>query len=178
MEYPRSGERSYSFENPSNSFPNFLFLITISRDTRRNSTHPVDSSIFNEFGAEMSQMTLENRGTMRFADVPKNRFYKANSPAPGKPKMDNSCPYCHHALANEHPHPHTIQRLKAGFGHLFTAVFIIVFSVFRLARLIVAMAFSLVGLIGFGLHNVGQRIVHPNDRRLLPLRDRQNDYYA
>ena len=46
----------------------------------------------------------------------------------------------------------------------------IVFSIARLARLIVAFAFSLVGVIGFGLQGIARRIVHPADQRLLPLR--------
>lgn len=118
----------------------------------------------------MTQMTLERPAATRFSEVPQHRFYTTESPLPAKPGMDNCCPHCHHSLVDDHPH--TIQRLTAGVRQLFAAVLIIVMSVLRLARLIVAMAFSLVGLFGFGLHNVGQRIVHPNDRRLLPPRGR------
>ena len=122
----------------------------------------------------MTQMTLDRPMSARYAEVPQRRVHAMESPLPQKPDPHGSCgpvcPHCQNLLPPQHPH--TFQRLKSGVHQLLSAVLIIVFSVVRLARLVVAFAFSLVGLVGFGLQNVAKRVVHPNDQRLLPLRPR------
>ena len=120
----------------------------------------------------MTQMTLDRPLGARYAEVPQHRFRAVESPLPAKPQDHgtggNICPHCHNAL----PPQHTFQSLKSGLLQLVSALLTIVFSVLRLARLIVAVVFSVVGLVGFGLQNVARRVVHPNDQRLLPLRNR------
>ncbi|MGI9519116.1 MAG: hypothetical protein ACR2NP_18840 [Pirellulaceae bacterium] len=120
----------------------------------------------------MSQIALEMPARHGEGQVPWTRFQAVESPLP-KSASEPCCPHCH--LSLEDREPTTLQRLKSAVWQLLTAVFAIVLSVLRLARLIAAMAFCLVGVIGFGLSRIGARIVHPDDLRLLPLSGRTND---
>ena len=122
----------------------------------------------------MTEMTLNHPRTTRAPQIPyQHRFQVTESPIPEKPVADH-CPHCQAALVRK-SEPHTLQRLKLSVGQLFAALFAIVFSVLRLARLIVAMAFCVVGLVGFRLQNISRKIVHPNDARLLPLREQNRE---
>ena len=115
----------------------------------------------------MTHMTLDRPQTARFAEVPFTGQRQRESPLPAKTAAGESiCPHCQNAW--ERPNPHTLQRLKQGFVQLFSAVGLIVFSVVRLARLVIATAFSLLGVVGFGLNHIAKRVVHPHDRQLLP----------
>lgn len=80
-------------------------------------------------------------------------------------KFEQCCPACQ---AAQNANPNILSRLKGAFFQLLGALFVIVLSILRLARLIVAGAFTLVGLIGTGIYIAGQNIVHPDDQRLLP----------
>ncbi len=120
----------------------------------------------------MSQIALERPVRQTAGQAPWTRFQAVESPLP-KPLDEPCCPHCH--LSLEDRDPTTLQRLKSAVWQLLTAAFAIVLSVLRLARLIVALAFCLVGVVGFGLSRIGTRIVHPDDLRLLPLSGRSND---
>jgi hypothetical protein len=76
------------------------------------------------------------------------------------------CPHCLQELSSEHQT--TIHRIRWAVVQLFSAIVAIVFCALRLVRLVVAVALSLVGILGFGLQTVGFKIAHPDDRRLLP----------
>ena len=120
----------------------------------------------------MSQIALERPARPTADQVHWTRFQAVESPLP-KPASEHCCPHCH--LSLEDREPTTLQRLKSAVWQLLTAVFAIVLSVLRLARLIVATAFCLVGVIGFGISRIGTRIVHPDDLRLLPLSGRADN---
>ena len=72
------------------------------------------------------------------------------------------CPHCNR------PPLSTFGKLRTGFVQLAVALVVIVLSILRLARLVVAGMFTLVGLIGCGFYVAGQRVAHPDDRKLLP----------
>ena len=84
---------------------------------------------------------------------------------PNKP-MAGCCPHCMQGL-QDGPQT-TIHRIRWAVVQLFSAVVAIVFCALRLARLAVAVAFSLVGVVGFGMQTLGTKVAHPDDRRLLP----------
>ncbi|MEL7497270.1 MAG: hypothetical protein AAFN77_06635 [Planctomycetota bacterium] len=77
----------------------------------------------------------------------------------------HSCPHCQ---SSAHGRPNTFARMRLALTQLFVAIVVIILSILRLARLIVAGAFTLVGLIGTGMYIAGQYIIHPDDKRLLP----------
>lgn len=97
--------------------------------------------------------------------------WKKESPLPDKPGAE-FCPRCHGEPGTGFPgratQPTALPKIPEAIARILGAMFILVFSVFRLVRLVVAFGFSLVGQIGFGLQHVANRIVHPDDRRLLP----------
>ena len=87
------------------------------------------------------------------------------SQLPDKP-ASGCCPHCQQEL---HSGPQTtIHRIRWAIIQLFSAIVAIVFCALRLARLAVAVAFSLVGVLGFGMQTLGSKIAHPDDRRILP----------
>ncbi len=119
----------------------------------------------------MTQITIERTRSGRIPDT-HPRFFMAESPIPpAKPAAHEVCPHCQSAMNT--PPKTAFKRLPAALGQLLTAILIIVFSVFRLARLAVGIVLCFVGVIGFGLQTAGAKIVHPADRRLLPGIDRQ-----
>lgn len=89
-------------------------------------------------------------------------FSAAAEPTRPVKSHDYCCPHCNA------PHRTTLSKLKSGFIQLAVAVVVIVLSILRLARLIVAGAFTLIGLIGAGFYIAAQYVSHPDDRKLLP----------
>lgn len=83
------------------------------------------------------------------------------------PKPDIAC--CPHCLQEFEAGRHTtLHRIQWAVVQLVTAVVAIIFCALRLARLAVAVAFSMIGVVGFGMQTIGSKIAHPDDRRLLP----------
>ena len=62
-----------------------------------------------------------------------------------------------------------LQDFAAGLGMVGCAVALIVMSVLRAARFLVAGALCVVGMIGMGALAIAKRIIHPSDRRFLPV---------
>ena len=114
----------------------------------------------------MTQIVLEKTRTTRAGEFPEFRFQVESSLPPKPATTEECCPHCQQTWYQQSPN--ALQRIRLAIYQLLGALALIVFSVLRLARLAIAMAFSLVGVIGFGLHNVALRIAHPDDRRLLP----------
>ncbi len=112
----------------------------------------------------MTHITIERTRRGPAHRFPPVHFQAVESPLPQKPAMD-VCPHCQLARRSQT----TLGRLKSALLQLLVAVLTIVWSVIRLARLAVGMVLCLVGVIGFGLHSLASQIVHPVDRRLLPL---------
>ena len=108
-------------------------------------------------GAAAGSMDFDQRAT-------EASFYAYTAPV--RPvKAIHACPHC----GESHVRPsHTFQRLRSGITQLAMAVVMILFSILRLARLMVAMAFALVALIGSAFFTASRMVVHPDDRRLLP----------
>ena len=99
-----------------------------------------------------------------FSPVPRSAGFESLI---AKPEV-GCCPHCQQVMHDHGESQTTIQRIKWAVVQLFSAVVAIVFCALRLARLAVAVAFSVVGVLGFGLQTFGSKIVHPDDRRLLP----------
>ena len=89
-------------------------------------------------------------------------FAGQRAPSPPVKSEQFCCPHCNR------PPMSTFGKLRAGFVQLGHALIVIVLSVLRLARLVVAGVFTLLGLIGCGFYVAGQRVAHPDDRKLLP----------
>ena len=127
----------------------------------------------------MTQIVLEHSRSGTPGGFREMRFQidhgtqQVESQLPPKPAaLDECCPHCQQFLPT--PSRNAFQRLRAGLRQLLLAVPAIIFAVLRIVRLVVALALSFVGVLGFGVHRLGQKIVHPDDQRLLPHSNRDH----
>ena len=61
----------------------------------------------------------------------------------------------------------TAKRLGIGLRHIWFGLYLIVSTLFRFARLVVASALYSIGFVGGLIRSLGGRIAHPSDRRRL-----------
>ena len=110
------------------------------------------------------QRPFRNQASTRTAEaVPRTAGFEQAQPV----KVGfECCPYCQQTVVGDQPT--ALHRIKHAALQLFAALFAIVFCVFRIVRLVVGGVLTMIGLVGFGLKTVGSKIVHPDDRRLLP----------
>ena len=102
--------------------------------------------------------------------VEDGQFYPVSQPV--QPIKIGACPHCHeHGSQGSN----TIRYLRAGLIQLLAAVLVIVFSILRLVRLVIAAVLTLLAIAGTGFYRASQFIVHPDDRRLLPSVPRRRD---
>ncbi len=119
----------------------------------------------------MTHITLGRNGAWASHGI-YSGFQAIESPLPKPPAIDG-CPHCQAGITGSGEH--SIRRVKTVIRQFLSSLIVLVCLVFRLARLVVGMALGLVGVVGSALHALGLRIVHPDDRRLLPGTERRID---
>lgn len=84
--------------------------------------------------------------------------------APAKPAAD-ICPHCDQRIAGSHGLFFSL--LASGFKQLAVALVTILFAILRLGRFALAALLCTLGFLGSCARALGNRIAHPDDRRLL-----------
>lgn len=96
------------------------------------------------------------------------RFSAVHHPEPKPGARDSlraTCPFCEQPLS--HSRATVFPVLARSVQQLLVTLWTIACAVFRIARLVIAAALCLVGLIGLCCRTVGLKIAHRDDRRLL-----------